>query len=55
MVPTTESTYQQTELVYKPKSEHFYNKIKIKNPLKMPAALLNPDRTVRIYTIQSLN
>lgn len=44
MVPTTENAYQQTELIYRPTTESFTKKIK--NPLKVPSALLNPDRSV---------
>lgn len=38
MVPTTEETYRTTD--------HNDKKLKFKNPLKMPAALLSPDRNV---------
>ena len=42
---TTESVYQQTETEYRPSMKGL-QKIKIKNPLKVPKALLSADRTV---------
>ena len=49
MIPTTESTYQQTESIQKTKfTDGIYSRInKFKNPLKMPSALQNPDREVK--------
>lgn len=51
MIPTTESTYQQTESIQKIKfTDGIYSRInKFKNPLKMPSALQNPDREVKNY------
>lgn len=49
IAPTTEDAYQQTEVVYRPTSESIQSKFKkIKNPLKVPQALLSPDRSVSI-------
>lgn len=56
MNPTTETVYQQTEVVYRPTTEDHHShhhhhqsesKLKLKNPFKMPQALLSPDRSVR--------
>ena len=41
---TTESVYQQTETVYRANP---FQKLKLKNPLKVPLALKPVDRTVR--------
>ena len=49
MEPTTmESVYQQTETEYRPSMKGL-QKIKIKNPLKVPQALLAADRTVSFF------
>jgi len=39
-----ENVYQQTETVYT--ENNLFNKFKFKNPIKIPKALLPPDRTV---------
>jgi len=44
---TTESVYQQTETEYRPTLKSL-QKIKIKNPLKVPQALQAADRTVSL-------